>query len=223
MKLALCIRGHVRDGLFSTELVRYCDALVETGYEVDLYLHTWKRSEALLSYRKLDQSQVFTVTPEILRCYFKKHTICNLIIQDETKIRGKGLNVEMISASHCPKLAWVRMWAGQASCVQSVLKSEKNYDLAVSIRYDNFTHPLASGPISHYCRALTQRGDLFFKYPVYSRSLIGVDNFYAGRPDVVYALINDFHTRLDDILSLYPNVCHQEEIVYRYAQDRGLL
>lgn len=223
MKLALCIRGHLRDGLFSSEMARYCDTLVETGHEVDLYLHTWKRSEALLSYRRLDQSHVFTVTPELLRCYFKAHPICNLIIQDETKIRGKASDAEMISTSRCPKLAWRRMWAGQAACIQSVLDSGKNYDLAISLRYDNFTHSLALGPLSHCCRALTQKGDIIFKYPIYSRSIVGVDNFFAGRPEAMRALIFDFHMHLDKILAQYPNVCHQEEIVYRYTQDQGLL
>ena len=59
MRIAFCIRGHIRDGLTNSRLVDYLTTLENRGHSIDLFLHTWNVSEAKSSYRTLDNDNIF--------------------------------------------------------------------------------------------------------------------------------------------------------------------
>jgi hypothetical protein len=224
MKVAVCIRGHIRDGLFTSDVLQYLNLLIKDGHEIDLFLHTWKDSEAKSSYRDLDQSHTFKVTKNLLYSYFKNYNIQKIIIDDDSKVELYGKLDGLVSASKCPLIAWKRMWAGKYLNIKSVIDSTKIYDLIISTRFDIFSNPVARTPQSYLLRLINQvDGNLFFKYPKYSKSIIGVDNFYCGKLKNMYTLISDFHFNLDCITTTYSSVVHQEELVYRYALDNNLV
>jgi len=223
MRLALCLRGHIRDGLFSDALREFIVNCEKDGHSIDVYCHTWSESEAKTSYRALDRSHLFQVKEGLLRSYFKNCNVRDVRIENDSKIKIYGKKSGVVCKSTCPLIAWKRMWAGQVSVVAEAYKNHKNYDAFINTRYDFFTAPICYTPPNHLKRIISRGEKFAFKYPTYSKSLIGVDNFYIGTPENMHALVYDFYHDLDSIITKYPDIVHQEELVYRHAHDISLL
>lgn len=221
MKLALCIRGHIRDGLIDSNLAQFIDFLQNQNFSVDLYLHTWKESEAKSSYRDMDRSHVFTVSRNFLKFYFKNYNVKTVVIEDDSKIQLVGKTEGKVCLSACPLIAWKRMWAGKYRLIQEVNKAKVDYDCVINTRYDIFTNNLCKISRQKIYRLIHQPGDLKFVYPTYKNTVVGVDNIYCGQLSYMTSLITDFHHNLDEIMFRYPNTFFQEEMVYRYSIDHA--
>ncbi len=223
MKLALCIRGHIRSGFDNVQLKEYIKKL-STIHEVDIFLHTWKESEAKSSYRKLDYSKAFVVSPKILKDYFSDMSIKKIIIDDDSKLELHGNLEGNIPNSKIPVLAWKRMWAGQFKLISHLYHNHHyEYDRVINTRYDLFTHKLCYTPIRNLLKITNENSRLSIKYPRYYRHMLGVDNYYAGELETLYDLIGDFHYKLDDILEQHSIIRYQEELLYKYAKSKGLV
>jgi uncharacterized protein YcgL (UPF0745 family) len=223
MKIAFCIRGHIRTGFNDSQLKDYIKKL-STIHEVDIFLHTWKESEAKSSYRELDHTSAFKVTPKILKEYFGDLSIKNIIVDNDSKLELHGNLEGTIPNSKCPVIAWKRMWAGQFKMISYLYDNHRNdYDRVVNTRYDFFTHKLCYTPVKNLLKMTAEQSALTIKYPQYYRHLLGADNYYVGKLDTLYDLIGDFHYKLDDILEKYPIKQYQEELLYKYAKYKGLV
>ena len=223
MRIAFCIRGHIRDGLFTSGLKDFIAQCETDGHTIDLYCHTWNESEAKTSYKTLDRSHLFTVKEGLIYSYFKGHNLAKIIIENDLKVKIYGQKTGNVCKSSCPLIAWKRMWAGQFSIVSTVHESEQKYDLCVNTRYDFFTAPICYTPPSHLRRLIARSEKFAFKYPNYTKSIIGVDNFYVGTPNHMSQLVGDFYYNLDGITQQYPDILNQEELVYRHAHNIGLI
>ena len=224
MKLALVIRGHVRDGLFSAGLKQHIDYLQQRGHEVDLFLHSWTESEASCSYRKLDRVHVFGVTPEYLSAYFKGYTVKKILVQHDSQVSLHGNLTGNVSSTKCPVLAWKRMWAGKYEIMKYVYDRHcSDYDTVISTRYDMFTNPICITPNSVLKLIVSSKQPLSFRYPLCKQlGMIGVDNYYCGSVERMFQLTHDFHKDLDRISEQYPSLSHQEVMVYKYAIEHVL-
>ena len=224
MKLALVIRGHVRDGCFSAALKQHVQYLEKCGYSVDLFLHSWSESEAKSSYRKLDRSHVFAVTPELLRSYFTGCNVKKVIIQDDTAVKLYGTLDGLVSSTKCPVISWKKMWAGKYTIMKYVYDNHiKDYDCVVSTRYDMFTNPICITPPSILKKIISTKQPLSFRYSVCTQpGMIGIDNYYCGSIEKMFGLTENFYKKLDTISKQYPSLSHQEEMVYKYAIDNCL-
>ena len=224
MKLALVIRGHVRDGLFSVDLKKHIDYMQQRGHEVDLFLHSWSESEAQCSYRELDRSHLFSVTPEYLSAYFKGYTAKKIIVQDDSKIKLHGNLNGCVSSTKCPVIAWKRMWAGKYEIMKYVYDEHRGgYDQVISTRYDMFTNPMCVTPNSVLKSIVGANQPISFRYPLCKQlGMVGIDNYYCGNIAKMLKLTHDFHKDLDRISEHYPSLSHQEEMVYKYAIDSCL-
>jgi hypothetical protein len=224
MKLALVIRGHVRDGLFSVDLKNHIDYIQQRGHVVELFLHSWSESEASSSYRELDRSHLFRVTPEYLSAYFKGCTVKKIIVQDDSKIKLYGNLNGCVSSTKCPVLAWKRMWAGKYKIMKYVYDMHYgDYDQVISTRYDMFTNPICITPQSVLKSIVNVNQPLSFRYSVCKQlGMVGIDNYYCGNIAKMLKLTHDFHKDLDRISEHYPSLSHQEEMVYKYAIDSCL-
>ena len=224
MKLALIIRGHVRDGLFSVSLKHHIDYMQQHGHEVDLFLHSWSESEAQSSYRELDRSHVFKVTPEYLSAYFKGYNVKKILVQDESQIKLHGNLDGNVSSTKCPVIAWKRMWAGKYKIMKYVYDEHRGgYDQAITTRYDLFTNPMCITPNSVLKSIVNVNQPLSFRYPLCKQlGMVGIDNYYCGNIAKMFKLTGDFYKDLDRISEQYPSLSHQEEMVYKYAIDSCL-
>ena len=220
MKLAFCIRGHLRDGLADKRLLNYIEIL-SRNHSVDLFLHSWSESEAKSSYRTLDQSKRFDVKPEHLEDYFSGCNIKKIIIDDDTCMQLYGNVVGYLPGGKCPVVAWKRMWAGKYALMSHVSKYEGDYDRAINTRYDMFTTPVCYTPIKNLLKLTEESSKLSIKYPKYYRLLKGVDNYYAGSVKTIYSISHDFHHNLDDIVLNTAVKGFHEEIFYKHVVSAG--
>ena len=223
MKIAFCIRGHIRDGLFTSSLKEFISLCESDGHSLDIYCHTWTESEAKSSYKTLDRTNIFDVKENLLRSYFKNYNVSNVTIENDLKVKIHGIKTGVVCKSLCPLVAWKRMWAGQVSVINQAYTSGIKYDAIVNMRYDYFTTPICYTPPKHLCRLIAKKANFAFKYPDYSHSLIGVDNFYVGTPENMHKIVNDLYLNLDSITMQYPDTVNQEELVYRRAYDISIL
>jgi hypothetical protein len=228
MKIALALRGHIRDGLTDARLRQFVEKLMSTRRisGCDVYCHTWKEHEAKSSYRELDHDVKLKVTPDLIKHYFGKNIrphIKSLQIVDDSKLKLKGNLEGNIAQTPLPVIAWKRMWAGKRQLIDTIDDSGIVYDKIINTRYDLFTHRLCLMNDSLHMRIINSSNKLCFKYPAYTRNPVGLDNFYVGGLDVMQKLIHSFDDRLDEIVQKYPNIEFQEKIVYEYAKDTKLI
>ena len=225
MKIAFTIRGHLRNGLTDDQLKNYI-ALLKEQHDVDIFLHTWKESEAKSSYRTLNYDSQFKVTQKTLKEYFGDLSIKKIIIDDDSQLDLHGSTEGFIN-NVCPKIAWKRMWAGQFKLISHLYHNHRyDYDRVVNMRYDLFTHPnkeCCYTPIKNLLKITHETSKLSLKYPKYYRRLAGVDNYYVGELETLYDLVGDFHYKLDDILEKHPIRRYQEELLYKYAKELGFV
>ena len=225
MKLAVCIRGHIRSGFDTAQLKEYIQRLASI-HDVDIFLHTWKESEAKSSYRKLDCSSAFKISQKFLKEYFGDLSIKKIIIDDDSQLDLHGSTEGFIN-NVCPKIAWKRMWAGQFKLISHLYHNHRyDYDRVVNMRYDLFTHPNKSccyTPIKNLLKITHETSKLSLKYPKYYRRLAGVDNYYVGELETLYDLVGDFHYKLDGILQNHSIRLYQEELLYKYAKELGFV
>lgn len=228
MKVALGIRGHIRDSLTDSKLREYVYKLCSTrGVDIDIYCHTWKEHEAKSSYRELDRSYTLKVNKDIIFHYFScgKYNVANRIqninVQDDSKMQLNGMLEGVVCDSKIPRIAWKRMWAGQLQLITDILKSGTNYNKVVNMRYDMFTTPICNTSEGVLRRVFQGQYELNFKYPIYNKRSIGVDNFYVGSLSAMHDLILDFHENLDEIAARYPKIQIHEQLVYARAKEKG--
>lgn len=228
MKVTLAIRGHIRDGLTDSRLREYITKLTQARYVtgLDIYCHTWKEHEAKSSYRELDNEVKLKVTSDLVKHYFGKQLrerIKNVQIQDDSKVEIIGNTSGVIAKTKVPIIAWKRMWAGKKQLIDNVINSGITYDRIINTRYDLFTCKAGRVDEAVISRLMRMDYSLNFKYPIYTRGPVGVDNFYTGRPEQMKQLIYAFHNDLDGIIKKYPSTEVQEKMVYDYARDNGLI
>lgn len=229
MKVALGLRGHIRNGLTDSGLRSFIHKLASRdNIELDIYCHTWKEHEAKSSYRELDRSSILKVTPELLTHYFATgiqgrldHHIRDITVQDDSKLKLNGNLEGIVCDSKIPKVAWKRMWAGKMQLIDTIANSNKPYDIVINTRYDMFTTPICKTSEGILLRLFQGRCAINFKYPLYTRVSIGVDNFYCGKLDAIYDITKDFHENLDAIAEKYPKVQIHEQLVYEHAKSKG--
>ena len=224
MRIAFCIRGHVRDGLTNSRLADYLTLLKKQGHTLDLFCHTWNESEAQSSYRTLDRSRLFKPNRDYLLNYFTNHSIKKIWIADDSKIELHGNLEGTLPNSKCPLIAWKRMWAGKHTIAAHLYHNHSyDYDLVVNTRYDMFTNSVCYTPVKNLLKMTILKDRLNLKHPQYYRLLKGVDNYYCGPLNHVYDITSAFHYNLDEIISKYRIKSFHEELFYKYAVDAGLV
>lgn len=228
MKIAVALRGHIRDGLIDARLRQFIEKLIATRRisTCDIYCHTWKEHEAKSSYRILDRDVIIKVTPDLIKHYFGKdvrENIKSITIQDDSKLVLKGNLEGKVAKSYLPIVSWKRMWAGKRKLIDTIHESGIYYDKIINTRYDLFTHHLCLTSEPLLMRIINSANSLSFKYPTYTRNPVGLDNFYVGGLDVMRNLIHSFDDKLDEIIQRYPDTDVQEKMVYEYANENRLI
>ena len=220
-KIALYIRGHIRDGLFSPSLNEFVQNLrSKRDADLHIYCQSWKYAEADSSYRHVDNSAKLIVTPNLIEHYFIEHKdiIKNITILDDSKLKLHQTIDGPICESKIPKISWKNMWAG---IYDGLEKIPDDYFRIINTRWDYFTRPICQANMS-ICNKLIFTREFVIRHPRLSKSIIGVDNFYCGDLQNMKKIAKAFHENLDEIIATYPDTRYQEELVYRYAKDNGI-
>ena len=228
IKLALAIRGHIRDSFTNNRIARFCKELCNK-YDTDIYIHTWNKFEASNGHRPGELNEKLKnkiVENNTLENYFKdcSNNIKNIIIDDEKSIIHIGETKGKICEGSCPKLCWKNYWYGKFRIFEAVKNSNIPYNLVLNIRIDNFVNKYSkkSNIIETIIydkleQVLKSREDLTFKklYFFSNKAMYGIDNCYLGPVNVMYKLGKYFHEELDKITNKYKgrHVTSQEWLV----------
>ena len=136
-KVALLIRGHVRDSLNGSNLNNLLMQLL-TVIDFDLYLQTWDvahtnntwRKKTKFSINKIKESDIYSYFDESLHCRIK-----SLLILNEDSAEMIGNTHGCVGKSKCPIIGWKYMWSGMYENI-SQIPEDHNYKFAINTRFD---------------------------------------------------------------------------------------
>lgn len=221
-RIALLVRGHERGAFASALFSDYARGMGgRLGADVRAFVHTWSESEARQSHRPLRRAGVRPVSEGDVRAYFGD-LLEWAAVDDDREIRLPGSAEGRIGG--IPARPWKNMWYGKHRAAAAIEESGLDFDLVVCVRVDNFLN-MESRRHAHInvrtmddaCRRALACGDPERVHFVKDTTCPGIDNFYTGRPHAVFRLIDRFHYEMDDVRRAYPDVHHQEFMVYHEA------
>ena len=228
IKIALAIRGHIRNSFSDNRIKNFCEYLCEV-YNVDIYIHSWKFFEATNSHRPgelIKKGQTKVVKRKTFHEYFHdcSNNIKSILIDDDKDIKHTGRTVGKVCASSCPRICWKNYWYGKYRLLESIKNSKIEYDFVINIRIDNFVNKYSKKSNIfetiiydkiEMCKKTAQKNSLDKLYFFSNKAIYGIDNCYIGPTDVMYRLCKYFHEELDTITDKYQGrrVTSQEWLV----------
>lgn len=217
-KIAILIRGHIRESFKNERLYNFLKKL-KSLYKVDIYLHTWHKSEARVSWRKLSNYMV-DVDETMIKNYLRDIPYEKLIINNDYYINLNGKMEGLVGKM--PIVGWKRMWFGINEITEYVNKLNIKYDAVLNFRWDNFECNSSKHIINEestlfylekYLIEDNRNKILFFKNTLF----YGIDNAFIGQINQLFLLVNKFHSKLDEIILRTSKYGNQEFLVYLEA------
>lgn len=220
--VAIYLRGHERDTFKKKQLINFLLLLKKNDIIFHIYIHTWHKSEARLSWRRLSNNGEL-INLKKINDYFSEldqDIIKNITIEDDTLINIIGLTDGVVCKSLMPIIGWKRMWAGIMTGAEIINKAPYIYKCILNIRIDNFQcyQSQISGMNEFNIINEIKKFDIKEKFFFFELNY-GVDNCFIATPDMHYKLIKYFNYELDEITKK-PENCdcrNQEFLVYTEA------
>ena len=216
IKLALAIRGHIRDSFSNKRMRRFCKNIC-SNYDTDVYIHTWNKYEASNGHRPGELFENFKekkVKENHILEYFEdcSNNIEKIIIDNDKEIKHFGTIGGKVCESSCPRLCWKNYWYGKYRVYNTIKESKKNYNLVISIRIDNFVNKYSKksniietiifDKLETTLKNISEKPLkqlIMFSHKI----MYGIDNCYFGPVNVMYKLGKYFHQELDKITTKY--------------------
>ena len=215
-RIAVIIRGHIRES-FQTQILYNFLKKLKSLYYIDLYLHTWHKSEARISWRKLSPN-MFDINQELIKKYLKDINFNKLIIDNDYNIDIVGNKEGKVGMM--PLIGWKRMWYGKYQIINYVNNQNIEYDATLNFRWDNFicqsskkiiTDNAILYNIKKYLLMTDPTNKIYF---IKDSLFYGIDNYYIGKIKQIYALAHKFNFDLDNLMRNYLQYSNQEFLVY---------
>jgi len=227
-KIALCLRGHLRNSFDNNDLIKFID-LLNKNFNLDIFIQTWNENEAKLSWRNLDRSKLKQIDELYIKQLFNnfEKNIKHIMILDDSNIELVGELTGNLGG--IPKIAWKNMWYGIYNIIDfiknySVLNKIEYYTI-INMRFDLFTYynsPSLNLDINKMIKKLLNINNPKLTF-LYNEPKVGVDNYYFGSIENMYKLSNYFHFNLDIVQKKYNSVYNQEKLVYMIANDLNIV
>lgn len=226
-RVALVVRGHIRDAFANDRLARFLTRIASDHRMcVHLYVQTWDHwdASAHCSWRPLDDAYLDRrVTPDVLRAYLPIPTYGMRILRDDdAHLVG---NVDG-TIGGTPKLGWKRMWYGLFTIMNDIRNGGFQYDTAVSMRFDFFGAYVSGRSLYDYGRPFST--DDIVDWIIHGASsdtqavsflsdhaCTGVDNCYMGPTRSLFTLCARFHFNLDSTCMEVGHEYNQEKMVFK--------
>ncbi len=225
-RIALLLRGHIRNTLENQELYDFINQLTQNA-NIDLYVCTWIHLEAKSSYRQLDESKqnkeliISQITDYFKDLNLKIKTI-DIQNDEDCKINGR-IDGKLTDVTNMPILGWKRMLWNMNRGMQ-LINDDIPYKFVLNMRLDMFNiHQMNSENgfgknkiIDWVNSTLTKPIEkiIFLR----DTEFFGVDNIYIGNKEFLRSFLNSMTTNLDEKLPEYKDLIYQEFIFFREAQ-----
>jgi hypothetical protein len=241
-KCALCLSGHIRGAFYDPYLKEFIK-LLKSEYQVDIYVHTWDKSEADKTYRYLSKESLHQVTEKEILAYFN-YPLAKIKIEKEQKIILRGKQIGKIASTQMPIRNWKLMIYGMFCCVDMAKQSGVHYDFIIRTRLDYFSRfhnklgsrePRSGIDIRKKINSLYK--NIFAEiqnrtdkvcwlkdvgYPVGNLKLY-IDNFYFGSHDKIHELLNRMNSEeLDEIIPKIQKISYDgpvQETFFYYINE----
>ena len=224
-RIALVLRGHIRDSFSNDGLRRF---LVHISNDprlcVHLYMQTWEYQEASTecSWRELKDTTQATVTSEMLRAYVPIPAHGTRILREcDAALVG---SVEG-TVGGTSKLGWKRMWYGIFTIMNDIRNGGFVYDRVVSLRFDFFGAYVTGRHVEDYGRVVSAEALAGWVANADDQSIsfladhacTGIDNCYTGPTAALFTLCACFHLNLERTCASVGREYNQEKMVFKMS------
>lgn len=217
MNLIIILRGHERGAFNNQKLNQFIVKLSKIFVNCRVHIHTWNKTEASKSWRKLECSQN-SISELDVHAYFDVDVSC--VIDNEEKVVISGKKRGKIGA--IPLICWKMMWYGQYRVIEDVYNWCDSDTIIMNMRIDFFSckttlkYQISEEYIVSKCRdAIKEPEKIVFLHE--NGEYDGIDNLYIGNAQIMRSLIHRFHFHLDRICLEYDYLIFHESMVYYEA------
>jgi len=216
--MIVVLRGHIRQSFESDDLYFFLKELYNINH-FDLYIHTWSIKQSSLSWRPMNED-LTPITKEIIYEYLKDLSqivkLCS--IEDETLCSIIGRTEGNVCSSVMPILGWKRYWYGQYHILDEMGSLPINKEEAIlNFRFDILDNRFSSSKEEYLTFFLKEKSSKFTKNIFLKDSCFyGLDNFYMGNYETMYAAVKELHLNLDEIERKYKD-CQSQEFLFFYC------
>lgn len=221
-RIALLLRGHIRNAFSNDNLYNFLGK-IKSKYDVDIYIVCWDISESNKSWRKLDNNKR-QINIQTINSYMRDIDIYKISILSDKNIKLNGYLRHYNWKSSLPLSCWKNMWFGINSGIEFISSNNdnRNYDYILNTRFDLFTVPynnLNYENVDNYVDIIKHCIDNNTEFTFLRKeNNIGVDNFYIGKYNCMKQLVNEFNSKLDNILNRF-TFKYQETLVFDIANE----
>lgn len=246
-KIALVLRGHIRDSFKSDRLALFCDA-IQNFTDLDVYVTTWNKEKSNLGWADSTNSFSKTIRPIDVARYFEPMKLKDVCLVDEDAVFLSGNIAGTASNSkRCKRIAQKLYWAINNISI-SKIPNIYSYKFIVACRLDilssrlvNLCHDTSLGyntfyevgskiyPIDFIKQLLIEdsvrplnsdlsANQIYSLYPI-----VGCDNMFAGSERVMRTLHTDMSQKYDYYEKSMLRRIHKQntthELVFRHCCD----
>ncbi len=214
--MILLLRGHIRNSFKTKDLYNLISLIYSKNSHIKIFIHTWDVFSNNISWRKINANDK-PVTKDVILDYFDdlKHLIIDIIIENDNDVKLTGKIDGKISISKTPLLGWKYYWHGQYTIIKHINNkiNDKNM-IVINTRFDILNNSSSRNENTIINFIEQNKNSQFSHGNIFIKRGIGVDNIYIGKIDIMYKLIEHFHSNLDSIINKYPYIENPENLVY---------
>lgn len=209
--MIILLRGHIRNAFATPHLYELLKELHAIS-PLRIYIHTWGIVQNSLSWRPI-RTDTSEISEAAVRAYFRDLEPCirKLFIDPDGSIPLIGSTDGYMPTNRMPKRGWKNMWAGMYRAMTAIRDECSEDELVLNTRFDVCSNsckfPLADYIHLYKTMAAVKPKKIYFLRP---ELFNGCDNYFIGPVQQMNTLVTNFHTDLDNLLTIHP-VTHNHE------------
>ena len=230
--MILVLRGHIRNSLDNTNLLKLLKKIIVNIPHIEIYIHTWDEKSNKISWRNNNRNNNINIitnneiTEDYILDYFKDidKYIKKIFIENDNNIELHGNLSGNISSSKAPKKGWKNYIYGSYSIINYLYENRDNKDeTIINFRFDILDIKINDSLIFNFnsiinfinTHAKENTTKINIKFPIeiiQNEKKMGLDNIYIGSLENMYTLLKYLNFNLDKLLEENIGVIHQEHL-----------
>ena len=227
-KLALVIRGHIRNSFLNDKLRDLIKSLAKL-YDVDIYIYTWNKINTNDSWRTQQNCENIVIPDEILNYFGElKNNIVKIKIVDSEKINLNGTLNGNVCVTKCSIKAFKSMLYLQYNALDYIVKKNTDYNIVVNLRFDLYdvppilTEDIYVSRVAKYIeydfknvKLLLTNEDITMDDKNLNIGINnGLENFMISNLFILHEFLKHMYLNFDTYHEKYKHVYHQEHMFY---------
>jgi len=215
--MILVLRGHIRESFKNNDLLHLIKNIYKICPDLSIYIHTWDVISNNISWRKIKENKNI-VNNELIYDYFRevKSLIKHIIIENDKNVILCGKKTGQLFNCNMPIVGWKNYWYGKYKIINYLHENIENKNTAIiNCRFDVLQNSYSIYENNILRFIYTNKNTEFVGNEfIFDTTTEGIDNIYMGSVKTMYILTQCFHTDLDKISSMFPQLKNQEYSVF---------